>query len=146
MINFPLLPIRSLSALGIAFALTGSHWAEAADVRVSGMGVRKCAEWNQWKEENKGEVRAMTLEWAQGFISGHNIYARTGKDTINSVVIDSKLLAPLLDSYCLKNPEMRILSGVLGIIQNLGGSKVDLAPKTAPLDNPKPDAKLERNS
>jgi hypothetical protein len=113
----------------------GSSQAMARDVKVSGMGVRKCAEWQQWKEEKSGEPRAMVLEWTQGFIAGHNVYARSGTEAANSVIADTKILIPLLDSYCQKNPDSRILSGVVEITQSLGGAKINLAPK-APASQP----------
>lgn len=125
--------------------LTGSN-AVAADVRVSGMGVRQCSEWAQWKEENKGEARALTLEWAQGFMAGHNVYARVGHQQINSVVADVKVLSPLIDIYCQRNPQARILAAVIEITQSLGGAKVNLAPKAPPAKDPQPDKGRERES
>jgi hypothetical protein len=124
----------------------GSSQAMARDVKVSGMGVRKCAEWQKWKEEKSGEPRAMVLEWTQGFIAGHNVYARSGTEAANSVVADTKVLIPLLDSYCQKNPEVRILSGVVEITQSLGGAKINLAPKTQPSQPPRKQNKGEFES
>ena len=118
----------------------------AKEVRISGMGVRKCAEWQQWKEAQNGEARAMALEWAQGFITGHNVYARSGNQQASSVVADDKVLIPLLDIYCQKYPENRILAGVIEITQSLGGAKVNLAPKAQPRQNPQPDKKGEHES
>lgn len=83
----------------------------------------------------------MALEWAQGFIAGHNVYARTGTTTASPVVASVSVLIPLLDSYCQKNPEDRILSGVVEITTSLGGAKVKLAPKAAPTPNPQPETK-----
>ena len=120
--------------------------AHAADVRVSGMGIRKCTEWNEWKTANNGEARATTLEWAQGFIGGHNVYARVGRDNAPSVVADAKILVTLLDSYCEKNPEQRIVAGIIGITQSLGGAKLNLAPKAPAQPNPRPDDKTPRES
>lgn len=124
---------------------TGAAWAK--DVRLSGMGIRKCSEWSSWKTAQNGEARAMTVEWAQGFIAGHNVYARSN-EAQNSVVADAKTLATLLDNYCQKNPEERILSGVLDITQSLGGAKINLAPKTPaqPQLAPKPQVPGPRES
>jgi hypothetical protein len=124
----------------------GSSQVMARDVKVSGMGVRKCAEWQQWKEEKSGEPRAMVLEWTQGFIAGHNVYARSGAEPANSVVADTKVLIPLLDSYCQKNPDSRILSGVLEITQSLGGAKINLAPKAPASQTPRKQGKGEFES
>ena len=136
-------PVRLfLATLGLIALASPLH---ARDVKVSGMGIRKCAEWQQWKTDNNGEARAMTLEWAQGFITGHNVYARSGNDAASSVVANTSVLSPLLDSYCQKNPDQRILSGVIEITQNLGGARVNLAPKTTP-QNPRPDSSKERES
>lgn len=133
-----------LLALGLAVLAPPT---EAADVRISGMGVRKCSEWTAWKESNNGEARATTLEWAQGFIAGHNIYARVGTGMAPSVVADTKILVTLLDSYCQKNPNERILNGVTEINQNLGGAKINLTPKAPPRPNmPRPDDKAPRES
>ena len=115
--------------------------AQSRDVKLSGMGIRKCSEWQQWKAAGNTESRAMTLEWAQGFIAGHNVYARTGTAAASPVVASVSVLVPLLDSYCQKNPEERILSGVIEITQSLGGAKVNVAPKAAPAPNPRPENK-----
>lgn len=143
------MPIRSFLATALlsalALALTGfpagSALAQSKDVKLSGMGIRKCSEWLQWKESRNAESRAMVLEWAQGFISGHNVYARTGA---SPVVASVSVLIPLLDAYCQKNPEERILAGVVEITQNLGGAKINLAPKVLPSPpppNPRPEQK-----
>jgi hypothetical protein len=120
--------------------------AQSRDVKLSGMGIRKCSEWQQWKTTGNAESRAMALEWAQGFIAGHNVYARTGTVAASPVVASVSVLIPLLDSYCEKNPEERILSGVAEITRNLGGAKVNLAPKTAPVPNPRPENKSRLDS
>ena len=110
--------------------------SQSKDVKISGMGVRKCAEWQQWKEAGNGEARAMALEWAQGFIAGHNVYSRAGQDAVGTVVADSKVLIPLLDSYCGRNPESRMLAVFVQIVQSLGGAKVNLEPKAPVSGNP----------
>jgi hypothetical protein len=102
------------------------------------MGIRKCSEWLQWKESANNENRAMVLEWAQGFIAAHNVYARTGTTAASPVVASVSVLIPLLDAYCQKNPGERILSGVIEITTSLGGAKVNVTPKTAPAPNPAP--------
>ncbi len=118
--------------------------AQSREVKLSGMGVRKCSEWQQWKESRNNESRAMALEWAQGFIAGHNVYARSG--TASPVVANVSVLIPLLDSYCQKNPGERILIGVVEITKGLGGSKVDLTPKVPPRSNPQPEQKGKLDS
>ena len=100
------------------------------EVKVTGVGTRKCADWQKWKEESNGELRAMAIEWTQGFIAGHNVYSRSGAS--NAVVADAKVLIPLFDNYCQRNPEMRLLNVVMEITQSLGGSKVFIQPKQAP--------------
>jgi hypothetical protein len=142
-----LMAIYRFTFLLALFLIAGTPLTMAADVRVSGMGVRKCAEWLQWKEAQNGEARAMTLEWAQGFIAGHNVYARSGNQAANSVVADDKVLVPLLDIYCQKNPDSRILNGVIEITQSLGGTKINLAPKAPPpRQHPLLDKKGEHDS
>jgi hypothetical protein len=139
-------PVRRPLALILLLALTVPLPAVAKDVRVAGVGVRQCSEWLQWKEAKNGEARALVLEWAHGFIAGHNVYARSGGEPANSVVADAKVLAPLLDSYCQRNPQSRILGGVVEITQSLGGAKVNVAPKAPAPQNPRPDTKIERES
>jgi hypothetical protein len=134
------------SLLVPALLIAGMSAAEAQDVRLSGMGVRKCSEWQQWKEAQNGEARASALLWAQGFIAGHNVYARSGNQQANSVVASDKVLIPLLDMYCQKNPDTKIISGVIEIIQNLGGSKINIAPKQPPRTDPRPNSKGESES
>ncbi|MCK6412124.1 MAG: hypothetical protein L6Q55_06835 [Azonexus sp.] len=119
--------------------------AQTRDVRVAGLGIRKCSEWQQWKQQSNGEVRAMALEWASGFISGHNVYGRNASEPVSSVVAESAVLATLLDSYCQKNPESRILSGVMEITQSLGGMKTLVTPKK-PAAPPSGENKAPRES
>lgn len=119
----------SLAVLA-ALLSAASFPALGKDVRVSGFGTRKCSEWQEWKAAQNGEARAMAVEWAHGFIAGHNVYARNGNEPANSVVADAKILAALLDNYCQKNPDGRILAGVIDITQSLGGAKISIAPKT----------------
>ena len=137
-----IVPVLALVLLAVA--ADGTE-AQTRDVKLSGMGIRKCSEWLQWKESRNTEARAMVLEWAQGFISGHNVYARAGTETASPVIANASVLIPLLDSYCQKKPEDRILSGVIEITQSLGGAKVNLAPKTPP-QNPRPEAKGKLDS
>jgi len=133
--------VSVLALLLLAVASAGTQ-AQTRDVKLSGMGIRKCSEWLQWKESRNTEARAMVLEWAQGFISGHNVYARAGTEMASPVIANASVLIPLLDSYCQKKPEDRILSGVVEITQSLGGAKVNLAPKTLPPPhNPRPESK-----
>lgn len=58
--------LSKLAALALVLAVT-TPVVTAADVRLSGIGIRKCSEWNAWKDSNNGEARATMLEWAQGF-------------------------------------------------------------------------------
>lgn len=136
-------PVLALVLLAVA---ADGAWAQTRDVKLSGMGTRKCSEWQHWKESRNTEARAMVLEWAQGFISGHNVYARAGNETASPVIANASVLIPLLDSYCQKKPEDRILSGVVEITQSLGGAKINLSPKTPPPQNPRPDTKGKLDS
>lgn len=115
--------------LALSFAVPGNAQTSTKEVKITGMGLRKCAEWQQWKETRNGEARAMALEWAQGFIAGHNVYTRSDADAASSVVADVKALIPLMDSFCERNPDSRILSVVIQITQSLGGAKVRVDPK-----------------
>lgn len=128
-------------ALVLMVASFESAQAQSRDVKLSGMGIRKCSEWQQWKETGNAESRAMVLEWAQGFIGGHNVYARTGTAAASPVVASVSVLIPLLDSYCQKNPGERILSGVIEITTSLGGAKVNLTPKMVPTPIQRPETK-----
>ncbi len=119
----------------LATALLLGQFAEPAlaanwDVRIAGLGARPCSEWIDWKNTQKGELRAMALEWAQGFITGHNIYARANNASVNSVVADTRILVTLLDAYCQKAPESRILNGVVEVTKSLGGASVNVVPKS----------------
>lgn len=114
----------------------------AKDIRISGLGARPCSEWQQWKEAQNGEARVMAIEWAHGFIAGHNVYSATLKDQSNAITADAKVITTLLDSHCQKHPESRILAGLMDIIQSLGGAKVNLTPKAPPKQSA-PDAKKQ---
>lgn len=150
--NYPMAIYRcrvataALTFMFVVSLLAGTSLAMAKEIRVSGMGVRKCTEWQKWKETQNGEARAMTLEWAQGFIAGHNVYASSRTQSANSVVADDKVLVPLLDIFCQKNPESRIFSGVIEITKSLGGAKINLTPSAPPRQNPQPDKKGEQES
>ena len=131
-------------ALALILGAAGTALAQTRDAKIGGMGIRKCTEWQQWKETKNNENRAMAIEWAQGFISGHNIFARKGSEAASSVVADVKVLIPLLDAYCQKNPGDRLISGVAEITQSRGGARFDLAPKVTPAPpapNPRPENK-----
>jgi hypothetical protein len=140
-------------ALGLTLALAlalpplaHAQQAQSRDVRVAGMGVRKCAEWTQWKAEQKGQERAAAIEWAQGFIAGHNIYARINNQPPSSVVADSRILLPLLDTYCQQYPDNRLFSGMTEIIANLGGVRINMTPKAPAKPAPAPDKKGPQES
>lgn len=120
--------------------------AQSKDVKISGMGIRTCGEWQQWKEARNAESRAMVLEWALGFIAGHNVYARTGGSMASPVVASVSVLIPLLDAYCQKNPQERILSGVIEITQGLGGTRITVSPKVAPPPDPPPEKRSRLDS
>jgi len=116
--------------LSIALLLAAAPVA-AKDAKVSGMGIQRCSTWTGWKIAKSGELRALTLEWSNGFIAGHNIYSAATNDSQSSVVVDAKVLTALLDSFCEKYPEQRILNGVADIVQSLGGAKINVAPKSS---------------
>lgn len=134
-----LFPALTLALLLVAS--DGSAQGPSRDVKLAGMGIRKCVEWQQWKNARNTESRAMVLEWAQGFIAGHNIYARSGSATASQVVASVAVLIPLLDAWCQKNPEQRIFAGVVEITQSLGGAKVNVTPKAMPPRAPQPEQK-----
>jgi hypothetical protein len=114
--------------LAVGLPAPASAQGSTKEVKIAGMGLRKCSEWQQWKETRNGEGRAMVLEWTQGFIAGHNVYSRARAGG-NSVVADAKVLLPLIDSFCEKNPDSRILSVVIQITHSLGGENVQLHPE-----------------
>ena len=113
------------------------------DVRIAGMGARSCADWNGWKEARDAQPRALALEWTQGFIAGHNVYARP-RPPATTVYADTKVLLPLIDAYCQKNPEMRLISVVIEITRNLGGTSVQIKPR--PPGTPPPTPGRESSS
>lgn len=125
----------SVLILALAFPAPGAAQTSSPGVKISGMGLRKCAEWQEWKESRNGEARAMALEWTQGFIAGHNVYTRQNAEPVTSIVADVKVLIPLMDSFCERNPDSRILSVVIQITQSLGGAKVRVEPR-APAQKP----------
>jgi hypothetical protein len=119
------LPVLALAAV-VALPVLA-----AKDARVSGVGVRKCTEWNEWKEQKKGEPRAVAVEWALGFVAGHNVYTRA-ETTPAQVSPNARTVATLLDSYCEKRVDDPLLLGVIDMVKNLGGSSVNLTPKARP--------------
>jgi hypothetical protein len=114
----------------LIFSLLTASSVHARDIKATGIGVQACSNWNAWKAAKNGELRAMALEWSFGMIAGHNVYSPTTSENPASVVVDSKVLTALLDSFCEKYPEQRLLSAVLDIVQSLGGAKMSAAPKT----------------
>lgn len=147
-----------LAALALAAALPLLSPDEAAaqapaqpqattrDIRVGGIGKSRCSDWNGWKESQKGEERATALEWAQGFIAGHNVYARVNNLPPNSVVADNRILVPLLDTYCQQYPNSLLLNGMIEIIANLGGVRINIAPKAPAKPAPAPEKKGPQES
>lgn len=132
--------------LTVLMVETACAQTTSRDIKVAGMGTRKCSEWVEWKDGKNGEARALALEWAEGFISGHNVYARRGNEPMSSVVADTKVLIPLLDSYCQKNTDNRILNGVIEITQSLGGARINLTPRPTTPQVPAPRKKNEQES
>lgn len=133
------MPLLTAMVAGMLLAApTDAAWAQSREIKLSGMGIRKCTEWQGWKEAKNNESRALVLEWAQGFLAGHNVYARTGGGAATPVVASVTVLIPLLDAYCQKNPDERILAGVVAITRELGGVKVDLTPGPAAPASPAP--------
>lgn len=127
-----------LAVLAIVSLAAGDALA-AKDVKISGAGVRKCSEWNNWKAERNGEARAIAVEWALGFVAGHNVYSR-GDSTQSLVNPNSKTVAALLDTYCQKRPDDRLLFSVLDMVKSLGGTGVDLSsPRTRSGGESKPE-------
>jgi len=114
----------------------------ARDVKVSGVGTRKCTEWQQWREARNGEAQATALEWAQGFISGHNVYSRGGA---NSIVADNKILLPLVDSFCQRNPDSPLFAAVVEITQSLGGARINMAPRATPQNVPRANKNVKES-
>lgn len=132
--------------LGLLLTAVSSQ-IPAREIKISGLGTRTCSDWTSWKDDKNGELRAMTLEWAQGFITAHNLYGRSGTAPASSVVANANVLIPLLDSYCQKNPTARILNGMIEITQSLGGVKATIAPKpSGQMLMPKKDGKTEQES
>ncbi len=70
--------VPALALMLLLAATPGEVEAQSRDVKLSGMGIRKCSDWQQWKEAGNAESRAMALERTQGFIAAHKVYARTG--------------------------------------------------------------------
>lgn len=146
--SFNSMSLRKASALSLVTALLLICHVDAwsRDVKVSGMGVRKCSDWNQWKDDKNGEARATTIEWANGFFTAHNVYAPKGYEQATSIIADAKVLVPLLDAFCQKNPDSRILNGVIEITQSLGGARINISAKPSTPLGPRPDTKKERES
>ena len=142
--------LSAISVLLLLAAPIDEALAQTREIKLTGMGVRKCSEWLQWKEAGNAESRAMTLEWARGFMAGHNVYARSASGAATPVVAGVGVMIPLLDAFCKKNPDERILAGVVEITRELGGVKVDLAPKptapTMPTPAPQKDDKGRQES
>ena len=141
----------------LAFSFFATEPVLAKDAKVSGLGIQTCSTWTTWKVAKNGEARAMAIEWAHGFIAGHNIYGAALNEAQSSVVVDSKVLIALLDSFCEKYPQQRILSAVADIVQSLGGARINAAPKTpgasaappglsVPPKPPAPDAGKQRGT
>lgn len=62
--RFPVACATHLLIAALVLPAPVSAQSSTKEVKISGMGIRKCAEWQQWKEVRNGEARAMVLEWA----------------------------------------------------------------------------------
>lgn len=99
------------------------------EIKVSGVGVRKCAEWNRWKESRNGEARALMVDWTQGFLAGHNVFARLGWQGAAAVTASSGVILAMLDARCQASPDARLLEVVVQLAGGLGGARVELQSK-----------------
>ena len=110
-----------------------------------GAGTRSCTQWLQWKAEKNGEARALALEWVQGFLSAHNAYARQGGGApVDSIVANPKMVATLMDGFCEKNSNSRIVNGAIDMAKGLGGASLNTSP-AASANKPSPQTKPERD-
>ena len=67
----------------------------------------------------------MAIQWAQGFIAGHNIYTNASPPSSNAVPSKPAVLIPLLDSYCEAPPQSPLVAALINITKNLGGQQND---------------------
>lgn len=130
---------RALHA-AVTLTLLTSATTAAREIDIEGIGIRKCSEWNSWKEEKNGEARAMAIQWAQGFLAGHNVYTSEVKGAPGPVPSKAAVLIPLMDSYCDSLPQTPIVAALINITKNLGGSRMTVLPETQL--GPKPKAPL----
>ena len=79
----------------------------------------------------------MAIQWAQGFIAGHNIYTNASPPSSNAVPSKPAVLIPLLDSYCEAPPQSPLVAALINITKNLGGSKMTVVPQSKPEEKPK---------
>lgn len=119
-----------MSLMGLlALGATGAAVSADREIKVSGLGVRTCAEWNRWKESRNGEARALMVEWTQGFLAGHNVFARLGWQGAAAVTASSGVILAILDARCQASPDARLLEVVVQLAGGLGGARVELQSK-----------------
>jgi hypothetical protein len=67
------------------------------------------------------EYKQMYLQWAWGFMSGHN-WVREKRQTRTS---DDATVAVYLDNYCRRNPLSSVSAGVAALVAETGGQPVE---------------------
>jgi hypothetical protein len=120
--------IRHLMFVAVVTILAGPALA-AKEAKIGGVGARKCTEWNDWKSQKNGEARAVGVEWARGFIAGHNLYQRA-EASASQVSPDATTVATLIDNYCEKLVDQPLFYAVIDMVKRLGGASVNLVPKS----------------
>ena len=142
-----------LPAILVVAILLASPFALAADefsrdVKVTGMGVSRCSDWTHWQESKNLEAQAMVIEWARGFISGHNVYSMPGPNASKSIIADPAALRTLIDNQCRRDPHSHLVFTVAHVIRSLGGigAEIQLQRSEAPRTNPLPRAADTPNS
>ena len=86
-----------------------------------------CADWHAERRGQGQYPWQSEVSWFQGFVSGHNAYAKSPET--RAILADPFDVELWLDTYCQKNPSQHLVHGAIEYIEAHGGSNPLPAPQ-----------------
>jgi len=122
---------RAAAGLALLAASTAPLAQASHDVKISGSGTTRCADWNAWKAEGNAERRGTAVQWVFGFVAGHNVYALRGHRSQQSLTPQAGTLETLIDRHCEAHPTARLVEAAVATVSGLGGASTQIKPPGA---------------
>ena len=119
---------KLLIALLAQVAFAGSLFASDEHVYIMGAGKTSCGQYLKYRGEKNRVADALHIEWAKGFINGHDVMAfahpnafQIGKDRFP----DHATILAFSDKYCRDHPLDIFYNAISQLINDLGGWRWD---------------------